>query len=73
MDTGDTGEQLAADIIGGVKSGRDVWVFDQILGGPDRLEHARKILSERRAACADRDEAAFLTSIIDGLESGARQ
>jgi hypothetical protein len=32
----DTGEQLAAEIIDAIRSGRDVWVFDQILQGPDR-------------------------------------
>ena len=65
----DTGEQLAADIIDAIRSGRDVWVFDQMLQGSDRLEHARKILFERRSACSDPDEVAFLTSIIGRLES----
>ena len=63
-----TGEQLAAEIIDAIRSGRDVWVFDQTLQGPDRLEHARKLLLEERAACSDPDEVAFLTSIIGGLE-----
>jgi hypothetical protein len=61
----DTGEQVAAEIIDAIRAGRDVWVFDQILQGPDRLEHAR-------AACSDPDEVAFLTSIIGGLEQSAR-
>jgi hypothetical protein len=37
----DTREQLVAEIIDAIRSGRDVWVFDQILQDPDRLEHAR--------------------------------
>jgi len=45
-------------------------VFDQFIGGPDRLELARKVLIERRDACSDPDEATFLTSIIRGLEKG---
>ena len=65
----DTGEQVAAEIIDAIRSDRDVWVFDQILQGPDRLEHARKLVLERRAACSDPDEVAFLTSIIGRLET----
>jgi hypothetical protein len=65
----DSGEQMAAEIINAIRSGRDVWVFDQILQGPDRLEHARRLLLERRAACSDPDEVAFLTNI--GLEESA--
>jgi hypothetical protein len=64
----DTGERLAAEIIDALRSGSDVYVFDQILQAPDRLEHARKLLLEKRAACSDPDEVAFLTSIIGGLE-----
>ncbi len=66
----DIGEQLAASIIDGIKSGRAVYVFDQILQAPEPLEHARRILSERRAACDDPEEAALLTGIIEKLESG---
>jgi hypothetical protein len=50
--------------------GRDLWVRDQFIEGPDRLERARKALIEKRDACLDADEAAFLTSIIRGLEKG---
>ena len=64
----DTGEQLAAEIIDAIRSGSDVWVFDQILQGPDRLEHARKLLLEKATACSDPDEVAFLTTVIGGLE-----
>jgi hypothetical protein len=67
----DTGEQLVAEIIEAIRSGRDVWIFDQILQGPDRLEHARKLLRERRDASSDPDETAFLTSVIGSLERSA--
>jgi hypothetical protein len=60
----------AAEILDAIRSGRDLWVFDQFIGGPDRLELARKLLIERRDACSDPDEATFLTSIIRGLEKG---
>jgi len=53
-----------------ISSGRDIWVFDQFIGGPDRLERARNVLIEKRDACSGTDEAAFLTSIIRGLEKG---
>jgi hypothetical protein len=43
-------------------------VFDQYIVGPDSLERACKVLIEKRDACLDTDEAAFLTSIIYGLE-----
>jgi hypothetical protein len=42
-------------------------LFDVYLNGPD-LEHTRKLLLEKRSACVDPDDAAFLTSIIEGLE-----
>jgi len=50
--------------------------FDQFIParlpseGPDRFERARKVLIEKRDACSGTDEAAFLTSIIRGLEKG---
>ena len=66
----DTGEQLAADIIDAIMSGRDVWVFDHVLQGHDRLEHSENLF-ETRAACPDPDDVAFLTSIIGGLEQSA--
>ena len=65
------GAQIAAEIIDAIRSGRDVYVHDQILEGPDRLEHARKILFQRLAACSDPDEVALLASIINGLEKSA--
>jgi hypothetical protein len=66
----DNGEQLAAEIFEAIRSGRDLWLYDQFVGGPDRLERARQVLVERRAACSDSDEAAFLTSVIRRLEKG---
>ena len=59
---------MAAEILDAIRTGRDVWVFDQILQGPDRLEYARKLLLERRAVSSDPDEVAFLTSTIERLE-----
>jgi len=53
-----------------VSSGRDLWVFDQFIEGPDRVQRARKVLIEKRDVCSDSDEAGFLTSIIRGLENG---
>jgi hypothetical protein len=66
----DAEEQLAAEILDAVSSGRDLWVFDQFIEGPDRLERARKVLIKKRDACSDADESAFLTRIICGLEKG---
>jgi hypothetical protein len=59
---------MAAEILDAIRSARDLWVFDQFIGGPDRLDHARKVLVEKRDACRDPEEAALLTSIIRGLE-----
>jgi hypothetical protein len=61
-------EQLAARILDAIRSGGDLYVLDQVIEGPDRLERARKVLIEKRDACSDPDEAAFLTSIIRALE-----
>jgi len=69
----DAGEQLAAEILDAIRSGRDLWVFDQFIEGPDRLERARQLLIEKRDAESDPDEAAFLTCIIRGLENGRRR
>ncbi len=66
----DTGEQLVAEAIDAIRSGRDVYIFDQYIPGPYRLERARKLLSEQRDACSDHERAAFLTSLIRGLEEG---
>jgi hypothetical protein len=64
----DAGERLAAEILDAIRSGSDLYVYDRFIGGPDRLEHARKVLIEERDARSDPDEAAFLTSVIRGLE-----
>jgi hypothetical protein len=64
----DNGELLAAEIFEAIRSGRDLWLYDQFVGGPDHLERTRQLLVERRAACSDSDETAFLTSVIQGLE-----
>jgi hypothetical protein len=54
----DPGEQLAAEIIDAISSGRDLYVFDQFIAGPNRLEGSLKVLIEKRDACSDPDEAA---------------
>jgi hypothetical protein len=63
----DAGEQLVAEVIEAITSGRDVYVFNQYVQGSD-LAHARRLLLEKRSTCADPDVAAFLTSIIEALE-----
>ena len=69
MDTGEAGEQLAAEILDAIRSGGDLYVFDHYLGaGPDCLERARRLVIQRRDACSDPDEAACLTSTIRALE-----
>jgi hypothetical protein len=68
----DAGEQLAAEILDAIRSGRDLWVYDQVIEGPDRRQRAREVLIEKRDACSDPDKVAFLTSIIRGLEEGRR-
>lgn len=69
----DTGEQLAAEILDAIGLGRDLYVFDRFIEGPDRLERAFKVPIERRDARLDPDGAAFPTGIIRGLEKGRRQ
>ena len=68
----DRGEQLAAEILDAIRLGRDIWVFDQFIEGPDRVERACQVLTEKRDARSDPDEVAFLTSTIRGLEKGRR-
>jgi hypothetical protein len=64
--------QLAARVLDAIRSGGDLYVLDQVIEGPDRLERARKVMIEKRDACSDPDEAAFLTSIIRTLEKWRR-
>ena len=66
----DTKAKLAAKMLDAIRSGGDLWVYDQFVEGPDRLERARKLVIERRAACSDPDEAASLTRVIRWLEKG---
>ena len=60
----ETGEQRAAKIVEAMRLGRDLWLYDQYIGPPNRVERARKVLIERRDACSDPDESAFLTGLI---------
>ena len=66
----DRGEQLAAEILDAIRLGRDIYVYDQFIKGPDSVEQARQVLTEKRDACADPDKVAFLNSVIRGLEKG---
>jgi len=66
----DAGGQLAAEILEAISSDRDLYLYDQFIAGPERLERSLKVLIEKRDACSDPDETAFLTGIIRGLEKG---
>jgi hypothetical protein len=66
----DAGEQLAAEILDAVSSGSDLYVCDQFIKGPDRLECTRRVLIEKRDACSDPDETALLSGVIRRLEKG---
>jgi hypothetical protein len=66
----DAGEQLASEILDAIRSGRDLYLFDHYIMGPDSLENTLKILVQERDTCSDPDEAAFLTSTIRELEKG---
>lgn len=65
----DAGE-LAAEILDAITSGRDLYLYDHYIIGPDGRQRAREVLIEKRDACSDPDEVAFLTSVIRGLEEG---
>ena len=68
---GERAAQFAAEILEAIGSGRDLYLYDQYIGGgAECLERARKVLIERRDACSDAEEAGFLTSVIRGLETG---
>jgi hypothetical protein len=62
-------EQFAGTILGAISLGRDLYLYDHYIGGPNHLECARKVLTERRDACSDPAEAAFLTSVLRCLEN----
>jgi hypothetical protein len=62
-------EQFAGTILEAISSGRDLYLYDHYIVGPNRLECARKVLTEQRNACSDPAEAAFLTSVIHCLEN----
>ena len=65
----DAGE-LVANILDAIGSGRDLYLYDHYIIGPDVRQRAREVLIEKRDACSDPDEVALLTSVIDGLEEG---
>lgn len=45
------GERIAAEILEAIRSRRDLWVFDQFIGGSYPVERVSKLLIERRDAC----------------------
>ena len=65
----DAGE-LVAKILDAISSGRDLYLYDRYIIGPDARQRAREVLIEKRDACSDPDDEAFLTSVIQGLEEG---
>ena len=65
----DAGEFIA-NILEAIGSGRDLYLYDHLIIGPDARERAREVLIEKRNACSDPDELVFLKSIIHGLEEG---
>jgi hypothetical protein len=65
----DAGE-LVANILDAIGSGRDLYLYDHYIIGPDARQRAREVLIEKRDACSDPDELVFLTSVIHGLEEG---
>ena len=65
----DAGE-LVANILDAIASGRDLYLYDHYIVGPDARQHAQEVLIEKRDACSDPHELVFLTSVIHGLEGG---
>jgi hypothetical protein len=63
-------EELIAAILDATTSGRDLYLYDHYIIGPDSRQRAREVLIEKRDACSDPEEAALLTTVIRGLEEG---
>jgi hypothetical protein len=63
----DAGE-LVAKILDAISSGRDLYLHDQYIIGPNAKQRAPEVPIEKRDACSDPDQMAFLTSVIRGLE-----
>jgi hypothetical protein len=63
-------EELATEILDAIRSGRDLYLYDHYIIGPDGRQSAREVLIEKRDACSDPDEVVFLTGVIRGLEEG---
>ncbi len=61
---------MLAQILDAITSGRDLYLYDRYIIGPDARQRAREVLIEKREACSEPDEVAFLTSVIRGLEEG---
>ena len=65
----DAGE-LVASILDAVASGRDLYLYDHYIIGPDAWQRAHEVLIEKRNTSSDPDEVAFLTTAIRRLEEG---
>ena len=63
---------MIAEILEAITSGRDLYLYDHYIIGPDSRQRAREVLIEKRDACSDPDEMAFLTSVLRGLDEGRR-
>lgn len=61
-------QELAAKILEAIRSGRDLYLYDRYIIGPDAVQRAREVLIEKCNACSEPDEVAFLTSVIRLLE-----
>jgi hypothetical protein len=66
------GEQVAEYILDAIRSGRDLYLCDQFIAGPDRLDCAINLLTEQRDASADPNDVALLAAVICALEKGQR-
>ena len=61
---------MAAEILDAIRSDRDLYLYDHYIIGPDVRQRAHEVLIEKRDACSDPDETAFLSSVIRRLEKG---
>ena len=65
-------EELVAKILVAISSGRDLYVYDRYIIGPNAKQRAREVLIEKRDACSDPDQMALLTSVIEQLNADRR-
>jgi hypothetical protein len=60
---------LKAEILDAIRSGRDLYLYDHYIIGPDAKQRALEVLIEKRDGCSDSEEAAFLADVIRCLEN----